>query len=372
MGARIGHNSRPSREELELAFRERTRAQRIKDDTPFDLKWQWEVWLSDLGPNGKLVAFAIRIFGDGDGSACRPSIETIMQMTGLSRQTVVKQLKLLEKALLIIAERGKGRGGNAYTLDIPQRTITELATVIDIRNGLPIRPDQDGNSLASRPLAAENGLTSGLLAETNGLTIRLNASVNSLVGDGNSLLARPDLTIDLTKNKKGEAPREGSIAKVASALAAGIAATITPAAASAPIDPPAYVLQEVAECWQTQKARYDAEASIHEKRAQWQIWMTPLGVLEVAGDFKLELERDYPLVGLKEGLAIAAANVQIGQGAIRAMQATRRQFSYRQRDAADKQADQQRRAEAYAKKSEPSSDVNDLIAKHRKFYDGVL
>jgi hypothetical protein len=356
--AGVGHNSRLTREELEHAFRERTRAQRIKEETPFDLQWQWEVWLSDLGPHGKLVAFAIRIFGNGDGSACRPSIETIMQMTGLSRQTVVNQLRLLEKALLIVAERGKGRGGNAYNLVIPRQTLTELATVVDIRNGLPIRPNHGGNSLPSRPFTDGNGLPSRLLDETNGLSIRLNASGNSLIDDGNSLLGRPDLTIDLTKNKKGEVPREGSVAKVASALAAGIAATITPAAAAMP-EQSAQVVQVAAECWQTPKARMDAGTNVYEKRSQAQVWMTPYGVLEVAGEFRAELEREFPLVALRDGLHIAAARVRIAEGALMAMREIRKQFSYLQRDAVEKQ----KRAESYAKKPDD---------KYGSIYDGVL
>lgn len=119
--------------------------------------------------------------------------------------------------------------------------------------------------------------------------------------------------------------------KVAAAVATALAAA--PASLAAAPHPVEHVLHAAAECWQTPKATYDAGVNVHEKRAQKQIWMTPLGVLEVAGDFKAELEREFPLVDLKEGLAVAAPNVRVSEGAIRCMQAVRRSFSYRQRDA---------------------------------------
>lgn len=146
---------------------------------------------------------------------------------------------------------------------------------------------------------------------------------------------------------RGPVPQEG-FAKMASALAAGIAVTMAPVGlAASPVEQTVQVMQGVAECWQTPKARHDAGVNIHEKRTQHQIWMTPLGVLEVAGDFRAELEREFPLVDLKEGLAVAAPSVRLTEGAIRATQAIRRSFSYRQRDASDKQ----RRAPTFVDKA---------------------
>jgi uncharacterized protein YdaU (DUF1376 family) len=186
-----------------------------------------------------------------------------------------------------------------------------------------------------------------------------------------------DLDSDLEEEKekkrgdahaRAPAPQDG-FAKVASAFAAGLAATIAPIGlAAAPVEQTVQFMQDVAECWQTSKARYDAGVSIHEKRAQHQIWMTPLGVLEVAGDFKAELEREFPLVDLKAGLSVAAPNVRIGEGAIRATQAIRRAFAYRQDDAAGKQ----KRAESWQKTNGQAADPADPAAKYRKFYDGVL
>jgi uncharacterized protein YdaU (DUF1376 family) len=133
---------------------------------------------------------------------------------------------------------------------------------------------------------------------------------------------------------RAPAPQDG-FAKVASVFAAGLAATIAPMGlAAAPAEQTIQVMQDVAECWQTPKARYDAGVSIYEKRAQHQVWMTPTGVVEAAGEFRAELEREFPLVDLKCGLMAAAQNVRPEQGAIPSMRVIRRQFAYMQQDAA--------------------------------------
>ena len=321
MHGAIGHNSRPTREELELAFKERTRAQRIKDDTPFDLRWQWEVWLSELPPTAKLVAFAIRIYANPDGSGSRPSLDTLEQLTGLSRRCIQDNLRLIEQRF-VGKEQGKGRTPNRYTLIIPGETLQELAKVIDIRSRAEIATQSPRSEAASNP---QDGDVAGqsLPHET----------VVGQTRDRSRLLVAPDITIDLTKNKKGDAPRDGSIAKVASALAAGIAATIVPAAAAVPIDPPAQVLHDVAECWHTPKARMEATLNPHERLAQFQVWATSTGLVEVTGEFRDELAKEYPLVDLKCGLAAAGANVNPALGALNAMKTIRRQFGYMQQDA---------------------------------------
>lgn len=221
----IGHNSRATPAEKQLAFREKTRSQRIKENTPFDLRWQWEVWLSDLSPNGKLVAFAVRIFASSSGEDSKPSIDALVHLTGLSRQTVVNQLKNLEKQLLIIAERSKGRGGNVYTLRIPERTIEELANVIDFEN-----------SLAARRLSDENGQPAGLFQETNGLSAGPLKGGNSLIGDGNSLADRRDITNITTTQNLAREDQKPSSSKVAAIAASLMVATVPylPAVAAEP------------------------------------------------------------------------------------------------------------------------------------------
>lgn len=217
----IGSNSKLTRDELEAAFKQRTRDQRIAENTPFDLRWQWEVWLSDLTPNGKLVAFAVRIFASSTGSDSRPSIESLVQLTGLSRQTVVTQLKAIQKELLLTAERGKGRASSTYTLIVPERTIAEIATVIDIRSGLPVRPIEDRSSLPTRP-------------QSDPVAVQPldHNDRSSLIPDRSSLPVRPDITRDITT----VVDRAAAIA--AAVIASGVAAAPL---AAAPTEPPAIV-----------------------------------------------------------------------------------------------------------------------------------
>lgn len=140
MTSPIGHSACPAKEDDELSFRERTRMQRIKENTPFDLRWQWEVWLSDLPSSAKLVAFAIRIYSDRAGASSNPSIETLQLLTGFSRNTVLAAIRELGKTELVRKEIGAGRARNSYALVIPQQTLSELANVIDIRSGSVIEP----------------------------------------------------------------------------------------------------------------------------------------------------------------------------------------------------------------------------------------
>lgn len=344
----IGNNSKLSREELEAAFKERTRAQRITENTPFDLRWQWEVWLSDLTPNGKLVALAVRVFASNTGADSRPSIDVLVRLTGLSRQTVVTQLVVIEKALLIVATRGKGRGGNSYTLVVPERTTTEIATVIDFQNSLAARRLTEENSLASRPFPKKNSPP-----------VRPLNDVNSLIGDGNSLAGRLHLTRDITEEEKGRG-RTGALGKLAVSIAAGFTVATPAAAASPPVMPPVEQVHEAsAECWQTPKAQQAAALDVHELRAQRQVWMTPTGVVEVSGAFKAELIDKFPLVDLHCGLATAAANVRIDRGAITAMQTIRREFGYmQQRESA--------KAKATGKSTGYQSATDREVERHRE------
>jgi hypothetical protein len=86
-----------------------------------------------------------------------------------------------------------------------------------------------------------------------------------------------------------------------------------------------------------------------EARAQKQVWITPSGGLEIAGEFKDEMQRMFPLVDMASALAAACPNVKPERGAMEAFQAIRRQFGYMQQDAAGKE----KRAAAY-RKPQPS------------------
>lgn len=140
MTGRIGHNSKVLRQDAIAKFKAKTREDRIGENTPSDLRWQWEVWLSDLSPNGKLVAFAIRIYADNNGGKSRPSIDTLVMLTGLSKRTVIDQLKAIERLLLIAIDKGSGRATNSYVLVIPDKTLSELSAACSGATIIPLEP----------------------------------------------------------------------------------------------------------------------------------------------------------------------------------------------------------------------------------------
>lgn len=121
-------------------FQERTRDQRIKDNTPFDVRWQWEVVLSELSAASIAVAFVVRLYADKNGECSSPSLDAIQHATKLSRNTVLNALHELNRLGLISRHVGVGRTRNSYSLVIPSQTLTELATVYDIRSGSVIEP----------------------------------------------------------------------------------------------------------------------------------------------------------------------------------------------------------------------------------------
>jgi uncharacterized protein YdaU (DUF1376 family) len=136
----------------------------------------------------------------------------------------------------------------------------------------------------------------------------------------------------------------GQVAKAAAVagMVSAAAAAGFPAWSAAASEPPPHPLAQVqtepqpAACWQTPKARMAAGMSADERRAQFEVWKTGTGLVEVGGEFKAELERMFPLVDLACGLAAAGPNVFPDQGALRAMQAIRRQFGFMQVDAKGK------------------------------------
>jgi hypothetical protein len=324
----IGSNSRLTREELETAFKERTRAQRINENTPFDLRWQWEVWLSNLPPNAKLLAFAIRIYGNPDGSGSHPSLNTLEQLTGLSRRCIQDNLRLIEFTF-VGKERGKGRAPNRYTLAIPGETLHELAKVIDFHSRATVAPIEGRSEATSSPQSES----------VAGQPLPHNPVVGQ-IDNRSRLLVAPNITKDITEEEKRKGPPASSaLGKLAVSIAAGFTVATPAAAASSPVMPPTEQVHEApAECWQTPKAQQAAALDIHELRAQRQVWMTPTGFVEVAGAFKAELIETFPLVDLTCGLATAAANVQPARGAIAAMQTIRREFGYMQQREKAKQS----------------------------------
>jgi hypothetical protein len=130
--------------------------------------------------------------------------------------------------------------------------------------------------------------------------------------------------IQTTQETKGG---DGSIVKVAAAVASTFTTILPLAAIAHPIE---QVIDAPAECWQTPKARMAAGMNPMEAKLQRQVWVTSNGRIEVAGDFKAELEREFPLVDLKCGLSTSGPNVHTDRGAIQCAQTIRREFGFMQ------------------------------------------
>lgn len=348
--ASIGHNSKLTKQELEHAFRVRTREQRIKENTPFDIRWQWEIWLSELSSSAMLVAFAIRIYADKDGTQSSPSIEALQYLTKQSRNTVLAAIREIGRLDFIRKEIGKGRARNTYQLTIPDRTIGEFANIFDIRSGAVIEPVESRSGSVSEPQA--------MVQPVNHKPVVVQSGPRS----GSTI--EPNITSNITRKERGEPQRENSISKVAAAVAAGMTATVPMAAAA---HAPAEQVHECpAECWQNSKAQMAAAMNASEARAQKQIWLTGTGMLQVTGEFKAELLETYPLVDLVSGLSAACTNVKPERGAIDAMQHVRRQFGYMQQDAKAKQG----RAKSYQGSQFKTPDDRQRDS-NRKFLDTI-
>jgi Helix-turn-helix domain len=88
------------------------------------------IWDSSYEPFTKLLLLALNSFVDANGE-CWPSIETLMTMTAMSRNSVIRKVKLLaEHGVIINAERFDSNGrqtSNKYRLEfeklgrVPQR-----------------------------------------------------------------------------------------------------------------------------------------------------------------------------------------------------------------------------------------------------------
>ena len=156
------------------------------------------------------------------------------------------------------------------------------------------------------------------------------------------------LDLDLDKEEeREEPPREGAFGKVAASILVG-ASVLTPiqAAAAHPVE---QVMQGPAECWLGPKAAMAAGVSKQEADAQKQVWVTTTGGLEIAGAFKTEMERTFPLVDLTSALAAACVNVKIDSGAWNAMQVVRRQFGFMQQEALKDERRREANAARYGK-----------------------
>jgi len=104
---------------MERAFQKQVRDMR-------DGNWFWihknvlSKYARELGPSGFLVYSALAFFANSRTQICFPTQKALAQLTGLSRRTVIRKIKLLKELGLIKVEKGKG--GRVYYLLEPDMT----------------------------------------------------------------------------------------------------------------------------------------------------------------------------------------------------------------------------------------------------------
>lgn len=80
-----------------------------------------EVFQLDLPSTEKHVATILAWFGNDDGGDIFPSVETVKGMTGLSKRTVQRTLRCLERKGLLVPVKGN-KGGRNRTTEYQMRT----------------------------------------------------------------------------------------------------------------------------------------------------------------------------------------------------------------------------------------------------------
>jgi hypothetical protein len=281
---------------------------------------------ADVAPG---VLAIITILSDNDRGCATISQPTLARMLGRSESSIRDAQKRLKDDGLIIM----GRGRFAGTSPVIPRFVADHYNHVAWMVGALSEADKPLNLPAPQADCQSGRLPGGLN--------------NTAYGSGGmKLLNPPDEDVSIrrggarqvlsTNSEEEDSPRGASVARIAVAIAAGAVAMATPLAAEP--HPTEQVAESTAECWQTPKAQMAAAMSAAEARAQKQIWVTATGLVEAAGEFRAELEREYPLVDLKCGLAASAPNVKPDRGVIDCMQAVRRQFGFMQQDAKRREA----------------------------------
>lgn len=75
-------------------------------------------WAKNFGPTTSAVYMALCMFASEENGSCYPSMTTLADMLGTSRQTILNSLKKLEESEVIDIEHGKGEGNpNIYTIN---------------------------------------------------------------------------------------------------------------------------------------------------------------------------------------------------------------------------------------------------------------
>lgn len=293
---------------------------------------------ADVAPG---VLAIITILSDNEKGCATISQPTLARMLGRSESSIRDAQKRLKDDGLITT----GRGRFAGTSPVIPRFVAEHYNHVAWMVGALSEADKPLN-LAGPPADCQSEGPAGGLDESaygSGGMKPVNPGVEDISirrGGARQLLS--------TNSKIGEA------AKIAAAGVA-VAMSALPAAASPPqIE---QVHEAPAECWQVPQLQQMAALDVNELRAQKQVWMTPSGMLHVAGAFKAELLKTFDQVDLTSGLAASAENCKrnLHRGALYVMPGIIRQFGFMQQDALAKQVrDAARQQSQHRTESKPA------------------
>jgi hypothetical protein len=295
---------------------------------------------ADVAPG---VAVIVHLLSDNDKGASTVSQAVMAKMFARSPSSIADAHRRLKDAEIIVTTRGR----YSSTHPVIPRVVTQKSNHLAWLVTAASEAGKPSNLLEGPENCQLSGQT-GELKQTSGRTRELKM-LNPPVEPVSIL--RPDpMQIHYSNSKEVRALREGHFGKAAAAIAATFAAALP--AAAAPAHTAEQIMPGAAECWQNPKAQMAAALNPMEARAQKQVWITPSGGLEIAGEFKAEMQRTFPLVDMPSALAAACPNVKPERGAMEAFQAIRRQFGYMQQDAAARE----KRSASYRKPASASSD----------------
>jgi|Deesub1362A_J573_1020465.scaffolds.fasta_scaffold02205_2 DNA-binding MarR family transcriptional regulator len=128
----------------------RTGQKQVRDMRDGNWFWIHNLVLSkyarELGPSGFLVYSALALFANSRTQICFPTQKALAKITGLSRRTVIRKVKLLEKLGLIKVERGK-RGCVYYLLD---PDVTEKSQTCDLHVTCKVKECHTNNNYLTK------------------------------------------------------------------------------------------------------------------------------------------------------------------------------------------------------------------------------
>ena len=336
---------------------------------------------SDLSDAAFRILFIQQSFGNGGGESVFPTNDAVAAVMGRSTRGIGRANRELERAGWVVVKRRR-RESAVRSIAIPERLQSEIMEILagprmdgsvasrgqeatnssslggQEATNLSVLGDQEATD--SSLLEFKNGQIRPLLTEKVSITPGQEATDSSCLDVKNGQIRhfqsfRSDESVRLpfTKEKKttslyGESENKNR--------ARGDDASQPPGDLDSGEDgrePPVPEREDAPsapEGWADPKARMLAFSNHYEAAAQKDLRLLQDGRLEISQKFRAELTDSFPLVDVAAGLAAAAANVSPEGGALRGMQAVRRQFGYMQQDAASKAKNYQAAVAANANK----------------------